>query len=311
MIRQAPLLDAIDVLTREWDVDSPFDSTGPIGPTGFAGFELDLSVPQIVVYWKYGVAIPAAASERLDQVRAAGIQLEVLKSPFSLEDLRDELRQLSLEVHKSRLPISRLGPARGAAGLSLGSPEPARVLSHSVYKGALKRLASKSKRPPEVSIVVEEEPIWQLLRTADRSPYWGGSNVVSAGGAICTSGFSVGNVWGKYLIFAGHCAADSNGIRIFTGDGRTVGWTSAAQPVDPGSLDALDVLLISNLYHCPGANSVCAVTGPTPYAYAFTGDRHGSPSMISPEAWTRSTLATRASLNWKACSARPSSRFAC
>jgi RHS repeat-associated protein len=41
------------------------------------------------------------------------------------------------------------------------------------------------------------------------------------------------------------------------------------------------------------------------------GDRQGSPSMISPDVWTRSTPATHASPNWRACSNRRSSRFAC
>jgi hypothetical protein len=35
--------------------------------------------------------------------------------------------------------------------------------------------------------------------------------------------------------------------------------------------------------------------------YAFTGDRHGSPDVIFPDVWTRSTLVTHASPNWSAC----------
>jgi streptogramin lyase len=41
------------------------------------------------------------------------------------------------------------------------------------------------------------------------------------------------------------------------------------------------------------------------------GGRQGSPSMISPDLWTRSTPATHASPNWRASSSRLSSRFAC
>lgn len=263
MAKQAPLLVEVNSLVRDWGVESPFAlPEGPIGPTGYAGVEVDVDNELILVFWKYAVAVPPSVMTRLQEIEGRGVRVDLLKAPFSLVDLRDEYRLSVLAFNAEGIQLTRIGPSRGALGLQIGTDEPERVLASSAYQGAVKRLKAKSKRPPENPIPVSLSPQYVPIRTADRSPYWGGALIANAGsGGLCSSGFAVGNLWGKYLATAGHCSSHSNGVFFRNGQGLTTGSTTGAQANDPGTLDRIDTILVSNLLNCTAPNSVCNVPG--------------------------------------------------
>jgi hypothetical protein len=228
-------MEAIDPVRSEWGVMSPFSITsGPIGPAGYAGFEIDPTAKVIYLYWKYGVEVPPSVVATIDMIRGSGRNLELERAPFSYEDLRDELRTLTLSLMEEGIPLSSIGPSRTSQGLTVVAPDAGRVVSSRSVKNAINRLRAKSKKPPENPIAVSEAPPPEHIRLADRSPYWGGARIANANNiGSCTSGFAVGNLFGKYLLTAGHCSTHTNGVFFRTGDGKTIGRTWGAQPSTP------------------------------------------------------------------------------
>ncbi len=232
-IRQVPLLEAVNALANEWDVLAPFAPTEgdtPVGPNGYGGLELDLDSNQVLLFWKYGVNIPDAVLEKVEEIRGSGVALEILKSAFSLRDLRNEYRLIVAELSahpEYDLSIHSLGPIRSGAGIALTTTKPERILASRFYVNASKRLASKSKRPPPKPIEVRYTPAPPILysRTRDGNPFRGGSRVRDS----CSTGFSVGRLFEakRYLLTAGHCTAHTNGVSVTTGangGGRDSAW---------------------------------------------------------------------------------------
>ncbi len=76
-------------------------------------------------------------------------------------------------------------------------------------------------RPASVaieSIVVLSGAEWQLMTREDDTPsFWGGARIATPMGS-CSVAFSAGNIFGKYLLSAGHCF-DANGVVVATGLG--------------------------------------------------------------------------------------------
>jgi hypothetical protein len=263
MAAQAPLLVEVNALARDWAVESPFSQAdGPVGPEGYAGIELDVDAKLILVYWKYGIDPGPQVHGRLQQIQQNGISVDLIKAPYSYLDLRDELRAAVLAFNSENISLNRIGPSRGSLGLQIVTSEPERVLASVAYKNVVKRMKAKSKRPPENPVPVQVGPAYKNIRLNDRSPYWGGAMIVNASRtAGCTTAFAVGNIFGKYLLTAGHCANHTNGAFWRTGDGFSVGDTYGAQTVDPGSRDRLDVILIKGLFNCTRPDSLCTPSG--------------------------------------------------
>jgi len=275
--RQIPLLEAVNALANEWSVVMPFTPTEgdtPVGPDGYGGLELDLVANQVLLYWKYGTPLPPAVAERVAQIQATGVGVEVLKSPFSLRDLRNEYRLIVAELNADpdHFAVQSVGPLRAGAGIVLTTSDPKKVQSTAFYANSSKRLGSKSKRPPASPVEVRlaaSLPILYSSRERDGSPYRGGSRM----GESCSLGFSVGRLFeaNRYLLTAGHCVSHTNNVAVETGAGLALGTTSKAQSVDRGSLDRIDAVLVGSLNCQSGPGSVCSGLGSS-QAQIYVGD---------------------------------------
>jgi hypothetical protein len=263
--RQVPLLEQVDALLKDWAVESPFESSqigAPVGPSGYAGTELDLANNRILVFWKKGVQVPQGAADRLAQVSAAGFNLAVLPAPWSVLDLRDEYRLLVTNPAFHELGIESIGRLRAGQGFLVSATDPERVLSSAVFKALIARLNARAESPPDQPVQVEPVHDYMLFasRDDDTSPFTAGSRL-SIGSSAGSTGFSVGNVLGKYIATAGHNVNHTDNVAVSNGALRPLGLSEKTQRRDVGTLDRLDLALIGRLNCLVGPGSACVGWG--------------------------------------------------
>ena len=83
VVRQIPMSNAADQIDRLRRAD---------GLQGFTGMRIDNNKDELILYWK-GENLPPEMSSLVDEIRAK-VSMQVVNSPYSLEELEGEARRL-------------------------------------------------------------------------------------------------------------------------------------------------------------------------------------------------------------------------
>jgi hypothetical protein len=188
--------------------------------SGFSGIILDVPGRKVTLYWKAGHKLPVEVSDLLGKLDTRpGVQTAVADAAYSNEELEAETQRLFQQASAQGLApgmqILKVAPLPGWAGLRVkvsGSAEEA------------SRLQLFRQSPVQLSFE-QGKPAALLSRMDDWAPFYGGARIrmgTSPDANECSSGFAVGNIFGKALLTASHCPL-SNGVPIYTGVGNHMG----------------------------------------------------------------------------------------
>ena len=204
MERQAPLIEAADVIQKAVDLDVKNHGSG------FTSIEL--GGDSVILHWKGG--IPRAVREAMDTARRdAPVEVKAAKhSKAELDAAEERIRQeLTLTAGPG---FSMEIPADGD-GIVLNTEGDVEAAKRRVpYVGMA--VTVKHKLNPK-----------QTSRLADYPSWWGGAKISNKQYAgFCSTGFGVSNSYGsRFILTAGHCGYVGNDWTNGNGTLNT-GWDS-------------------------------------------------------------------------------------
>lgn len=228
MAAQVPLNEAADALSALIEGQRM---------SGYAGIVLDVPGRKVTLYWKAGQKLPVEVSNLLGQLNARpGVQTAVADAAYSNEELEAETKRLfqqaSVQGLAPGMQLLKVAPLPGWAGLQVkvsGSAEEASRLQ--LFRQSSVRLSFEQGKPAAL-----------LSRMDDWAPFYGGARIrigSSPSANSCSSGFAVGNIFGKALLTAAHCPL-GNGTPIYTGVGNYMGESEGYyKPLDTARIDAM------------------------------------------------------------------------
>ncbi|EAU62841.1 putative protease B [Stigmatella aurantiaca DW4/3-1] len=228
MAAQVPLNKAADELSTLIEAQ---------GMAGYAGITLDVPQRLVTLYWKAGQKLPLEVASFLEQLRSKpGVHIAWAEAAYSKAELQAEMDRLFKEASApegaSRMQLLKVAPLPGWAGLQV-------TVSGTVEEASRMAVFSQGG----VRLKLEQgKPAALFSRMDDWAPFYGGARIRmgnSPNANSCSSGFAVGNIFGKALLTASHCPL-SNGTPIYTGVGNYMG-TSAGyyKPADTARIDVV------------------------------------------------------------------------
>lgn len=174
--------------------------------TGVSGFYVEAKKNTLKVYWKG--AVPAAAAKEIELARAQGMTVEVSAAPYTLVELRAEVKRLAgLNMSGAQASGPRLvsvGPKHDGSGIQLGVAGLPGEVSAAQALAALPSLAG--------SVAVEafpDEPAVKADRLVDSAPFYGGGYIERRVNGVaqnsCSSGFAAQAGGLSFMLTAAHC----------------------------------------------------------------------------------------------------------
>lgn len=108
VVRQNPMANAAGQINR---------LRSAVGLRGFTGMRFDNDKDELILYWKGG-QLPPAMSTLVDELGAT-VPIQVVNSPYSLEEFDAESRRLIMLRTINGVNVYKAGPARDFSGIRL------------------------------------------------------------------------------------------------------------------------------------------------------------------------------------------------
>lgn len=164
----------------------------------FANISMDASRNTVIVYREGGET--SAARLRLPATNPVGASVQIraaLLGKARVEALVERITQDQSALQASGVEVVTWGPDGEGGPFRIGVKDD---LAHA-------RAVLRIRYPDVASVIdvsVQSRPIAAANRMSDSAPYFGGSRINMARDN-CTTGFSVRNIYGEYMLTAYHC----------------------------------------------------------------------------------------------------------